>query len=738
MRQNIHVAGSSDSWAEIGYRYFRQPTPGRDIWEEVKVSGWVNETYLEDYHDPYPEELVKIETPTPNPNDAKQYMLWPPGSTDAKKNMCGELCVAYILQKELDPAVTLESVLRNWEKAGKTGPFSYNLGTITSGTLDVHLRNILTSPPYSYPNTDLRSFIEVLSRTGRLDMSCLKDEIKTHYFIAQVMIEGNYGTLVPKDRSTIRHWVLIEDVTHDGKRVKLYNPFPNKYQEYSFSEFVASCNINLGVFVKRKTPLPPNPPIKPRLEVALDTQQPLSTTAVQYILREGGKKTNLCGEFSVAYILGKSSGNALSHWSSQPPAKLSDLSTILKAYGYIRDNPSDPRSFTIGAVLDYWRRIQPDLYKHHVVDNKTTSPRELVSILKAYGYNHDDDIQGFEKGVAGPGGIPADPNARRLLPSPARIAERLKTHYLIAGVGIEGTFGRLKTRGPIRHWVVVESMEPVGKHFQLSHLGGNGGWVELYNPFTDSMEEYSYLEFVNSMNDNGIFGGDSGFWVKRDVQPLFVKQERLPPITDEGDRGSRQPQRTRPVVRWNRAKLVDAIQKKLNQMIGDGKNVPPGIADRIANQLSKSGWSKSEIVREVTLLLPASPAKPSPGSEFEQQLLNKLKEGNPSSPSALPADVLQMVRQHSEGDVDAAAQLVRALFGAGLLVTAANGQYIKRSFPEAPDLRQSAMQAFMQGLSSSRPDPIATDDGLAVKISSVILPMLVSRAMDEIQKNQGV
>lgn len=737
-RQNVHVAGSDASWAEIEYRYFRQPARGKDVWMEETVRGWVDEVYLEDYCDPYPQEVVRIENPTPSPKDARQYMIWPPGSGKERHNMCGELCVAYIVQKEIDPNSTLESVLRNWEKAGKRDSSSYNLGTVEDGTRDTHLKNILTLPEYGYSEKDIRTFSEVLSKTGRLDTTCLKDEIKTQYFIAQVIIEAMYGNLVSRDKSNISHWVLVEDITHDGNRVKLYNPFSNKLQEYSFSEFVASWKINLGLFVKRKTPLPPNPPKVSKLEVPLDTQKPLSIPAVQYILREGGKKTNLCGEFSIAYILGKSAGNVLSHWSSQPPAKLSELSTILKAYGCLRDNPSDPRSFTIGVVLDTWRDAQPDLYRYHVIDNQTTSPRELVSILKAYGYNHDDDIQGFESGLAGPGGPPADRVARRLLPSPGRIADRLKTYYLVAGVGIETTNGRLKARGSVRHWVVVERMEPIGRHFQASHFEGNGGWVELYNPFTDVMEEYSYLEFIHSMNDVGTFGANSGFWVKRDVRPLFEEQDRLLPIADDaGVKNSRKPKKKQLNERWNRAKLIEAIQKKLSQMIGSGKKakpqVPPDAADRIAEQLSNSGWSREAIIREVTLLLPTSPVKPSPVSGFEQNLLKELGAGKTSPPPSLPADVLQLVRQHSQGDVKFAAQLVRALHETGFLLCDTNGQYSKRSFPEVPDLYQASIRDFMQELSSSQPDAAATDGGLSVKISNVIRPVLVSRALDEIK-----
>jgi hypothetical protein len=55
------------------------------------------------------------------------------------------------------------------------------------------------------------------------------------------------------------HWVVLESITPSGRAsgnggwVVIYNPFPNKRQEYSYDEFIASFHTFDGLWVKRKT-----------------------------------------------------------------------------------------------------------------------------------------------------------------------------------------------------------------------------------------------------------------------------------------------------------------------------------------------------------------------------------------------------------------------------------------------------------------------------------------------------
>jgi hypothetical protein len=93
--------------------------------------------------------------------------------------------------------------------------------------------------------------------------------LETHFLVALVTI-NSYGKLIrkPDDTSTKRgknrpvvekgigHWVTVDKITPNGinaGRVEIYNPFHNKRQEYSFSEFIKSCSSPAwaGWWVKR-------------------------------------------------------------------------------------------------------------------------------------------------------------------------------------------------------------------------------------------------------------------------------------------------------------------------------------------------------------------------------------------------------------------------------------------------------------------------------------------------------
>src|SRR5262249_12148855 len=144
------------------------------------------------------------------------------------------------------------------------------------------------------------------------------------------------------------------------------------------------------------------------------------TDAEQYIKVEGLKKTNLCGEFCVSFILTRSMETALKRWTedqgSLKKAELSELVRWLKAYGLINgkgkpDQGGKIKKFTIDTVLNYWKTVKPDLYDSILGggNNEKTGPTELKTILQAYGYDR-------EKGDFVDGG---------LLSSPGRTAEKL-------------------------------------------------------------------------------------------------------------------------------------------------------------------------------------------------------------------------------------------------------------------------------------------------------------------------
>jgi hypothetical protein len=65
--------------------------------------------------------------------------------------------------------------------------------------------------------------------------------------VVSVYIDKYSGRLKP---SGILHWVVVTAVTPERTgygRVEIYNPFPNRIEAYSWSEFVASAGVPYGV-----------------------------------------------------------------------------------------------------------------------------------------------------------------------------------------------------------------------------------------------------------------------------------------------------------------------------------------------------------------------------------------------------------------------------------------------------------------------------------------------------------
>jgi hypothetical protein len=317
---------------------------------------------------------------------------------------------------------------------------------------------------------------------------------------------------------------VLDKVTRNGSRFEIYNPFPNKREEYSFTEFYNSFSTNSGLWVKRKEPRPGSfVEDLPKLEVAIANPNPVYTAA-QYIDVDGKKKTRLCGEFCVAFILKES----------------------------------------INAVLERWKEVQPVLYATVVGANLGTGTAHLETILKAYGYNTKGDFAGFTSGLS-------DPFLKKCLISPGRIAKMLKTHFLVAGVNIDGRTGILKRGNDVPHWVVLDKLTPVGK---------NMGWMEIYNPFQNRWEEYSYREFTNAIVD----GYWSGLWVKRNIVPVYIPQVVVVSNTED------QPWKDVRSRRWTEPQLDDVIRQKIRS----GKPIR-----KIAAELAElSGWKLREILNK--------------------------------------------------------------------------------------------------------------------------------------------
>ncbi|HEY3475988.1 MAG TPA: hypothetical protein VGK56_15355, partial [Anaerolineales bacterium] len=521
----------------------------------------------------------------------------------------------------------------------------------------------------------------------------------------------------------------------NGSRVELYNPFPNRRQEYTFGEFYDSIggDPKVGWWIKRDHPnvarqtvsrTQPNrlSPAEeafqlPTFQVAIDNRTDRLDDAEQYMrIRGDGNqhKTNLCGEFSIAFILGQSLDSAFKRWQqglkkgAREP-EIWELTSLLQAYGFNRkkylkpkpqkdvlpdpskyyvtpnvplDVPADGmqyfKSFSIDTVLEYWKGVQPDLYNSLLGDgrNEPTGPEDLITILKAYGYKSGEDFSYYRPGSQEPFGY-----------APGRDAEVIgKTHYLLAGVNISGRTGRLQPSG-VAHWVVVTKLTPRG-----NLVGGNGGWVELYNSFPNCWEEYSYREFMAAFR--GMSEGTT-LWIKKDVTPVFTPQDLAPAKGKE----KAAPKNER--AKGNPTRKVDIKKEKQR------KNEEP-------KAKGKKGGKLQDFDDE-------------PPLDANQVVCERL------GVKAIPWEISKWVGDTAKEDRFLAEELAAALLECGIVSIQDEGPNEKKTRkavltdPDFSDRLEAAIKKSLDGPASSDRDP-------AFRVAGVVVPLFTAKAIKEIKE----
>ncbi|HUG33817.1 MAG TPA: hypothetical protein VMJ90_03530 [Anaerolineales bacterium] len=216
----------------------------------------------------------------------------------------------------------------------------------------------------------------------------------------------------------------------------------------------------------------------PDTEVDIPHATPNSTDPQQYMtleIDEEEKKfksriqTNMCGELSVAYVAKKDIDIVLTDWKAKPGSSFKSLLGMGK--------------------------------------NSTTRPRHVKEILDIY-FPGTGDQKKVEPYIEVTQTIPPVINRIPLAApdAPHRASDdfrkKLKTHDFITLVRIDTNTGELiRTFNPgdRNHWVVV------------TRTMRNGHRVELYNPFPNRRQAYSFGEFNASVGSNP----QSGWWVKR-------------------------------------------------------------------------------------------------------------------------------------------------------------------------------------------------------------------------------
>lgn len=174
--------------------------------------------------------------------------------------------------------------------------------------------------------------------------------------------------------------------------------------------------------------------------VKIHSQTPNPNDAQQYALLYGVKQTELCGELCAAFLLGVSLEGLLAEWERDEP----------KIYQ---------------AVFNWLKGKRA----------RGTGPAEIQSMLSA-----------FEKSSTPLSAMLFDSVLNRSRYTVSGL-QRLQGRAVVA-VHIDKYSGRLKPSG-VLHWVVVMNVYP--------ERTGYGG-VEVYNPFPNRIEVYSWDEFIKS------------------------------------------------------------------------------------------------------------------------------------------------------------------------------------------------------------------------------------------------
>lgn len=229
----VHVTGHwHGEWIEAVY-----------ITAQKRYVGWVYQGYLEELFEEFPRNVVSIQSPTLDPHDAAQYMIF---RNSTQYNLCGEICVCYLTGDDL------ETMLESWEAKAVSVFRRVFVNGMSRGTGLSDLDSMLALYEHEVPALRLSAALwdATLNRPvitpGRFETL-----LEGNRAIVSVKISKTTGNIQP---SGILHWVVLEEVIPQGidrGLVKLYNPFTNQHQMYSWAELKASMGAPYGLVVPR-------------------------------------------------------------------------------------------------------------------------------------------------------------------------------------------------------------------------------------------------------------------------------------------------------------------------------------------------------------------------------------------------------------------------------------------------------------------------------------------------------
>lgn len=230
---------------------FETDNKGR-LWDKVNFqtntrlwTGYVRFSYTEPYIASDADNIIKVRNATLNPSDGAQYLVY---KGRVQYNLCGEFAVCYCAGWDYDMEEWLDEVAAkkqpNWfQRLFRNG--------LAPGTTIYDLDVMLTTFDYKTPSQTFegalydRDLGRALVTPGKL-----KALLQDNQVICSCTIETYKGQLKSKG---VLHWVVIEEVIPDrfGGTVRLYNPFSNSIERYSWDVFIESMKIPYGVVLPR-------------------------------------------------------------------------------------------------------------------------------------------------------------------------------------------------------------------------------------------------------------------------------------------------------------------------------------------------------------------------------------------------------------------------------------------------------------------------------------------------------
>ena len=221
------VIESTGETKEVNGIIFERVTYNTD---KKNYDGWVDCGKIESYNENFPRDCVDVKAiQTPEVRDAEQYVLW---NSKKQVNMCGEMCVCYLLN------ISLEQLLKLWEVKEPSFWRSVFGEGMARGTGEGELVKMF-------------GLFDTKAQTLQAKYKSYTPDLlsKLTGAIVSVRMSTATGRL---NGGGVGHWVVVTDVVNERVGyglVHVYNPFPNRIEVYSYAEFLASAKLPYGAMM---------------------------------------------------------------------------------------------------------------------------------------------------------------------------------------------------------------------------------------------------------------------------------------------------------------------------------------------------------------------------------------------------------------------------------------------------------------------------------------------------------